>query len=237
MSTSIFNISFLKNIYSLVSHIKKNEKSNSYNVQILEPLTTIISLAIISFKKIGTKIAVYSNKIYIQSPNLTQGAVRWTYGINREEIHFLLKPILRAVQIYDPKTNDNIKLLFQNAISGIKLLKQSYNNSSSTLCHTLDLYTSIISNSIKTDNLESSVYIDNICNNLNISLNTKLNLHNLFKGIWKDEEINLISLMFKLANSDNSDQKKSYIVAIESIVSTKEEYINKIIENTNKLLL
>ena len=149
MSSGIFNISFIKNIYSIISSIHKTEQTD---IQVLEPLTTIITLAIISFKSVGTKIAVHSNKILVQSPNLVQGVVRWSFGNNREEIHYLLKPILRVVQIYDPDENENIKSLFEYAILGLKVLKDSYNNSSSTLCHTLDLYISIIDNCIKKSN-------------------------------------------------------------------------------------
>lgn len=235
MSSGIFNISFIKNIYSIISSIHKTEQTD---IQVLEPLTTIITLAIISFKSVGTKIAVHSNKILVQSPNLVQGVVRWSFGNNREEIHYLLKPILRVVQIYDPDENENIKSLFEYAILGLKVLKDSYNNSSSTLCHTLDLYISIIDNCIKKSNpnLQAINYIENIKDDLNLSQNSKVNLDNLFKGIWKEEEIKLICTMMNLANTDNISEQKSYIVAIESILSTKEQFINKIIENTTRLL-
>lgn len=235
MSSGIFNISFIKNIYSIISSIHKTEQTD---IQVLEPLTTIITLAIISFKSVGTKIAVHSNKILVQSPNLVQGVVRWSFGNNREEIHYLLKPILRVVQIYDPDENENIKSLFEYAILGLKVLKDSYNNSSSTLCHTLDLYISIIDNCIKKSNpnLQAINYIENIKDDLNLSQNSKVNLDNLFKGIWKEEEIKLICTMMNLANTDNVSEQKSYIVAIESILSTKEQFINKIIENTTRLL-
>ena len=235
MSSGIFNISFIKNIYSIISSIHKTEQTD---IQVLEPLTTIITLAIISFKSVGTKIAVHSNKILVQSPNLVQGVVRWSFGNNREEIHYLLKPILRVVQIYDPDENENIKSLFEYAILGLKVLKDSYNNSSSTLCHTLDLYISIIDNCIKKSNpnLQAINYIENIKDDLNLSQNSKVNLDNLFKGIWKEKEIKLICTMMNLANTDNISEQKSYIVAIESILSTKEQFINKIIENTTRLL-
>lgn len=234
MTSNILNVTFLKNIYSVLYSIQKKE--NITNIQILEPLTTIISLAIISFKLIGTKLAVHSNKIFIQSPNIIQGVIRWTYGNNREEIHMLFKPIMRVVQIYNPNEDPNIKKLFEYAIFGLKLLKKSYNNSSSTLCHTLDLYITIIDNSIK-QNTEIINHMDSICNNLNLSQNSKVNLDNLFKGIWKNQEIDIICKMFNLANTDNINERKSYISAIESILSTKEQFINDIIENTNKLLV
>ena len=61
------------------------------------------------------------------------------------------------------------------------------------------------------------------------------NLEKLFIGVWNDDEIRLISNMLRLSET-NELEKKSYISAIESILSTKEKLINKIIENANKIL-
>ena len=86
MASNLLNISILQQVYSYLSIFGKYEKQE--DSQILEPLTTIVRLAIISFKSVGTKIAITNNKIYVQSPNLAQGVIRWTYGNNREEIHY-----------------------------------------------------------------------------------------------------------------------------------------------------
>ena len=70
--------------------------------------------------------------------------MRWTYGNNREEIHYLLKPIVRAIIIYNPKENPDIQKIFRYAVQGLAVLKQSYNNFSSTLCHAIELYINLI---------------------------------------------------------------------------------------------
>lgn len=235
MSSKLLDLSIFKSAIKFLSNLKTT--NNKANIQILEPLTTIVTLAIISFKPVGTKIAISSNKIYIQPPNAVQGALRWTYGNNREEIHFLLKPIFRAIQIYKPWSDDSIKSIFMSAVNGLKLLKNSYNNDSSTLCHALDLYINIIDNSLKNSDINVDSYnnLETIKTNLNLSTNTKVNLDKLFIGVWNHEEIKLISNMLKLSES-NSLEKKSYISAIESILSTKEKLTNKIIENANKIL-
>ena len=110
---------------------------------------------------------------------MIQGPLRWTYGNNREEIHYLLKPILRAIKLYDPCNNPLIKNIFEYAIKGLKLLKMSYNNSSSTLCHALDLYINLIEYSFNNDSKLIEKYYLNFSNeNLNLSQNSKLNLEN-----------------------------------------------------------
>jgi len=234
MSLKIFESKIFKSAYAFLSKLKKDKQGG--NIQILEPLTTIITLAIISFKNIGTKIAVSSNKIYIQPPNVIQGPIRWTYGNNREEIHFLLKPIFRAIKIYKPNDNDDICAIFKYAIKGLLLLKNSYDNSSSTLCHAIDLYINLIDTSLKSPEINIDKYsgIEYFKNNLNLSQNTKVNLDKLFINIWKENEIKLISNMLKLSEANNLESK-SYISAIESILLTKKNIVNNIILNTNKI--
>ena len=49
MSLKIFESKIFKSAYAFLSKLKKDKQGG--NIQILEPLTTIITLAIISFKK------------------------------------------------------------------------------------------------------------------------------------------------------------------------------------------
>lgn len=236
MTSNIININNIKHVYDCIHDMTRNKKKY---MQILEPLSTIIRLGIISFKGVGTKIAIHNNKLYIQTPNITQGVVRWTYGTNREEVHYLLKPIIRGLSFYNPSDNNDFKVIYEFAINGLKLLKKSYNNSSSTLCHALDLYITLIEDSIKgipNTKLEKyyNINTDELSESLEISQNTKINIESLFKNVWKNEEISLISNMITLANT--SQEKKNYINAIEAILETKDKLSNNIINKTNKLL-
>ena len=77
--------------------------------------------------------------------------------------------------------------------------------------------------------------LDNIKDKLQLSQKTRLNLDNFFKGLWDEQEIKLISTMLQLAEL-NTNEKKSYIGAIESILSTKEKIINETINNATKLI-
>ena len=70
------------------------DKRNS----ILDPFTCIIRLAILSFKPVGTKISIHNNKISYHDPNILQGALRWTYGDNREDLHNIYNPIRKVIE-------------------------------------------------------------------------------------------------------------------------------------------
>ena len=77
--------------------------------------------------------------------------------------------------------------------------------------------------------------LDSIKDKLQLSQKTRVNLDNFFKGLWDDQEIKLISTMLQLAET-NTTETKSYIGAIESILSTKEKIINETINNATKLI-
>lgn len=235
MASNVFNLSVMKSIYKILNKYSSNSSIN--NNQILEPLTTIIKLAIISFKPVGTKIAIDNNKIYIQSPGYLQSASRWMNGNNREELHYILKPILRSINLYDPAKNDELSIIYSCSVEGLRILKKSYLDSNSTLCHALDLYITLLEEKLKQKNLSIDSYNNllGINNNLNLSQNTKINLDKLFLEIWKPQDIKLISEMFSLVK-DNQSEEKSYLKAIESILDTKEKITNKIIVDTNKLI-
>lgn len=202
----------------------KNDPNQIIQIQLLEPLSVIIKLGIISLKPVGTKIAIYNNKLHIQSPNILQGPIRWTYGITREDIHLLLNPIIKAIFIFSPNGNNDYKSLFTYAINGLEVLKKSYFNQSSILSHALEYYIFIIKNSFN----ESNEGLKTIHSNIN-------SLDNIFDDLWSDEDIGVVINMFKIAHS-NIVNKQDYIIAINAILSTKRSEIKEIIQQTAQII-
>ena len=111
------------NGYYFITSIWQSKDEKTF---ILDPLTCIIRLGILSFKPVGTKISIYHNKISYNDPNLFQGTVRWGYGDNRNDLHNLFKPILLSTQWYS-HDDQMIKNIFKYAIKGLKKLKKAYN--------------------------------------------------------------------------------------------------------------
>ena len=105
---------------------------------ILDPMTCIIRLGILSFRKKGTKISVTNNSIKYNNPNVFQGAKRWSMGDNREDLHNIYNPIKKVISWFNLNARE-IRGILEFSISGIKLLKSSY-NSNSIVSHTLNLY-------------------------------------------------------------------------------------------------
>lgn len=214
----------------------KNTHTNVNDIQLLEPLSIIIKLAIINFKDELTKIAVTNNKLYIQSPSFYQGIVRYLYGNNREDICFLLKPILRSIEIHKPNTNDDLIYIYELAISGLKKLKKSYKNIASNVCNSLDLYISILTAHLEGNDLSVDSYeFNKTAPDLNLSISTRVNLENMFQKIWYKDDIILISSMFKSAERDPR-VTPSYIHSIENVIRSKEPLIKERIEQTKKFI-
>lgn len=97
---------------------------------VLDPLSVIVKLAIISNKPIGTKFRVHQHNILIQETGLWQSTVRMYFGNNKTEIQYLYNPIfLACCQYLSLKFVDktpNICKLFKAAIKGLENLKETY---------------------------------------------------------------------------------------------------------------
>ncbi len=233
---SYINFSVFKKACNYVLANKLSSESNMS--QILEPFSTLLKLAIVSFKNTGVKIAINNNKLYLQEPSVFQGTIRYAWGNNREELHYLLKPLMRCIELYPPGESDELQLIYNHAIEGLKRLKNSYNNHASTVCCTLDLYISILEQKLS----NRSVHIDSyeksktIQDDLSLSTSTKVNLDKAFEGIWDKNDIILLSSLFKSVKDVENKTNESYLRSIENIILAKETVIEEKINKINNLL-
>jgi hypothetical protein len=218
------SIDIIKSVYEGLNIYRKNFPTEQR--QILDPLTTMIKLAILGYKPQGTKLAIDNNKIYFQEPSFTQGLLRWAYGNKRYELHHLLNPIIKAVKRCDV-TNPSIRSIFTLAINGLERLKSSYNNSSSVVIHSLDLYTNIINNALVIDKDESRIKNNLLIHNVQDDDETP-NKISIFSNLWLDEEINLVAKMLHQIETTKNDAK-TYLDAINTILLMKEDRANVLI--------
>ena len=197
MSFSNFNINGISDYLNLTN----DNNIELSQLQFLEPMSIIINLAILSFQEANTKIAITNNNMFIQRPSFYQGIVRYLYGNNREDVCFLLKPIIRALEMYDPSEDEKLEYIFNKACVGLSKLKKSYNNTSSTVCHSLDFYISIITSHLNGNPISVESYLESRqATDLNLSVTTQVNIHNIFLDIWSESDIELLYSMFKTAD-------------------------------------
>lgn len=225
------HIDILKSVYDGFS-IYRNAFPEEQR-QILDPLTTMVKLAILGFKPIGTKLAIDNNKIYFQDPTVMQGFWRWAYGNKRYELHHLLNPIIKAVKRYDV-SNPAIKFIFQSSVVGLDKLKNSYNNGSSVVIHSLDLYTSIINSVLIVEKDETRQRSNSIFHSVqeDEEINNKLSI---FQNLWLDDEINLVAKMLQQIEGSKRESK-TYLDAVNTILSMKEDKANELITDLTSRL-
>lgn len=224
------------NYNGLVEYFKLSNTTELSQLQFLEPMSIIINLAILSFQEENTKIAITNNNMFIQRPSFYQGVVRYLYGNNREDICFLLKPIMRALEMYDPRDDEKLEYIFNKACIGLSKLKNSYNNTSSTVCHSLDLYISIISAHLNGTPITVESYQESRqADDLNLSVATQVNIQKIFLNIWSESDIELLYSMFKTAEQ-TSEISMTYIKSITNLVKSKKPEINKRIKKTKNFL-
>lgn len=215
MATSYFTTTTFQLFNNLFT--KPNEKNS-----IIDPLTCMIRLAVLSFKPIGTKISVNDNKIKFCEPSFFQGPLRWSYGDNREDLHNIFNPIKKALIWYDI-SDKTVKDIFLLSIRGIDKLKKAYKDNS-MITHSLEHYITFIDSSMT--NFES--YNKPQENN---------NIFNELQTLWNINEIKIINnILTEMQTNTDEDELYALINAIESILITKELKVKKIIiENTTQI--
>ena len=213
----MFKKYFGSSFYNFFNTFFYENKSDS----IIDPLTCLIRLGLLEFKPFNTKISIKNNRITYNDPHLLQGTIRWSNGDNREDIHNIYNPILKAIQWYEPD-NEDIKNLFKYSVKGLEKLKSSYEENS-IITHSIEYYISYIKQNFKSKKTKD------------VETNT---VFLQFKDLWSDREINIINnMLLELVDQRYADEEiSSLIEAIEIILNKKEEIVAKIIlENTTKL--
>lgn len=206
----IFNM--LSNGVGLVYH----SLSDNSNSQILDPLTTVIRLSILSFKQIGTKISINLNKIEYQEPNILQGTFRWSNGDKRSDLHNLCNPLKICRTKYKPDDDERIANIYSKAITGLKNLQSLYDENSDSTSHALSHYINILGGfEFKIDQEQLEIY-------------------NKFSKVWTDNDIDIINdILIEIENKCEKDEDFTcYLNSIDAILNGKDTEIKKVLNTT-----
>jgi len=122
-------------LQSLKSFFMKKKEKNT----IIDPFSCLLKLSMLKYLDKGTKISVHQNRLCFNSPTIIQGVVRFIYGDGREDLHNIFQPIQKCVEWFWDDKNDDMVYMFNNSVTGLKILKQSY-STYATIQHTIDYY-------------------------------------------------------------------------------------------------
>jgi len=193
---------------------------------ILDPLSVIVKLAILSNKPIGTKLLIQNNIIYFQEPGPFQSIARMIYKSNKTDLQYIYNPINIACLHFLSKTfvekTPRIKNLFLCAQTGLKRLIETY-KSCSIITITLNYYYSLLTNHIGQTYNETMFVKDNF------TCYYTLLITETFNKQWTDEKIKVVlDIITFLGKNDNPNNVKSLETIMEDIDKNSQHIINDI---------
>jgi len=201
------------------------DDANNINIKnyILDPLSVIVKLAILSNKPVGTKLLIQDNIIFFQDPGPFQSIVRTIYKSNKTDLQFMYNPMNVACLHFLSKTfitkTPRIKKLFECAQNGIKKLMDTY-KACSIITIVLNYYYSLLTNHINETYNDTFFMKDSL---------TCFYTQSLIEGLnsqWTDEKIKIIlDLIIFLGKTDNSNNVKSLETIMEDIDRTSQAKI------------
>ena len=219
---------------TVISRLLFNQPASE---KILDPMSTIIRLAIISYRAPGTKISIHNNSMYFQNPDFLQVPLRMSYSDNRSDLHNLHNPILKSLEWYDLK-HDYMQHIFRLAQKGLKQLKDCYKSvsESNLVCHSLDYYSKMIDVELGKYSKDKNTLSPVLDYNLNVFTELNGNVYNnngitKLKDYWTYNEFKLISEMFKVVDEYNirGDDNKPILSSIHRIVKGKDLKVQDLI--------
>lgn len=205
-------------------NLMPDDNNSNLHLYILDPLSVIIKLAIISNKPIGTKIRIDNNIIYLQEPGPFQAVCRYVLKSNKTDIQYIYNPIELACNKYLTKTviqqHPKMKDLFKCAQNGILRLIETY-KSCSVMRICLNYYLSLISNYL------DEKYNDSLFRKDGMSpFYTQEIIENLSK-IWTQEKIKIVLNLTTFLSSD--DSAETNVKSLETIIDGIDKQVNQLL--------
>jgi hypothetical protein len=203
------------------------ENNNAINTKlfILDPLTVIIKLAILSNKPVGTKICIQNNVLYFQEPGPFQAICRYIYNTNKTDLQYMYNPIQIACQYFLTKEyvqkTPRMKILFKCAQRGLEKLMETYKNCAIIrLC--INYYYTLIAN-----------YADDIYNDKLFHKDSMTTLYcpevvNALNNQWTQEKIKVILNLIEFLNGDTMAEDN--VKSLENIVNNIDKSSQKILD-------
>ena len=138
----------LSMLYNTFVYNKQKDKVD----MILEPLQSMIQLALLSVCPVGTKLRIKENILYLQMPNIAQPIIRWYNADKKDDLYFLYAVIKRFITWYNSALNaksimslELYQLIITMSIQGLDNLFKTYTVSdSNTVIHVIQMYKNLL---------------------------------------------------------------------------------------------
>ena len=201
-----------------------DNKTVDLQLYILDPLSVIIKLAILSNKPIGTKICISNNIIFLQDPGPFQAFCRYIFSTTKSDIQYIYNPIQLACQQYLSKEavskNPKLKELFKCAQNGLIRLSETYKSCSIIrLC--INYYATLIDNHLQ-EIYNDALFKSDILTPLYTSELTKI-----FTKLWTQDRIKIILNLTTFLIGD--EHAAANVKSIETIMIDLDTQVQKLV--------
>ena len=188
----------------LFTQIKQTSESP---IEFIDPICTVIKLAILHYKTNGTKISIKNNVIDIQDASLIQGIVRYWGGDQRDQLHQLKLPIfyfrgivLGFIKLDHLNIDVNTLVMINDlAIKGLKKMRITYDNDrkvGSLVKNCIDDYIKILHTNYSLDDYMSDKY--------KFNKPTLFAIYNEYTKLWHLNDFNIITALFESADTEEN---------------------------------
>ena len=203
----------LKFIIDQGLNIINNLNNNKY--EYIDPTSLFITLAINSYKPIGTKLSICDNKVSLNESGIFQSSVRTLYGDKKTDIKLLYQSILYGSKIYKKKSFKNFDILLNKSLDGLKKLKETYDfNYDIIIC--INNYIEILKSINKEEDLSyKNVFeIQNIKNDNDNVNNIKEMIFDKLHSIWTPKKFKIIIYLLQELNEEDDLYRDKIIQSI-----------------------
>ena len=175
---------------SLMINLFNGWKNNKEKNIIIDPMSCLIKLGLLTFYPAGTKISIADNKITISEPSIFQGTFRFLNGDGREDLHNLCAPIMKSIEWYWNPEDKEIGALFDYASTGLDKLRSTY-PANSIISHCLDLYAQyLVCKKVK--KMDDTTVVKKKKATTQTEVDDDNKIHNFLKTLWSPREIHII---------------------------------------------
>jgi hypothetical protein len=163
----------IQNLYHAINSIMSAKPKDKVDM-ILEPLQSMIQLALLSTCPIGTKLHIQENILYLQTPNLIQPVARWYHSDKKDDLYFLYSVIKRFIKWYHPSNNKKsplsmelYQLISTMGMDGLTILFKTYSSCQSTsVIQVIQMYKNLLE--FNNDKILMDEYLVSEANKINI---------------------------------------------------------------------
>jgi hypothetical protein len=183
---------------------------------LLEPVSCLVRVAMLSFQPIGTKIAIDKsmNRVQIMPPGVSQPLMRWYNGQSRNDLFFLLQPLVVAKVRLDAESHA-IREILRFAVQGLKRLRATYQMETNTTSHALKLFASYLSDDA--DPADADVDLDDPF---------VKEIYNSYDTLWTTRQVDAVSYLLLEADACRVATEGAYcnlyLSAVDCVLRVKE---------------